>query len=214
MPRHAQDFQTIRSEGGLLPPDLLRRVLDPKQKLEGTRPEDYGLPQGERLNGVNTLGVPEISPVVFEELLVNALIHRHYLVSASIRLFIFDDRIEIISPGHLPDNPTVEKIRNGSSNLRNPILVSHVAKGVLPYRGLGSGIQRALESWAQTEFRDDHEGCLFTAIIRREVAVKVAVKVAAKIEEQILELLDRKSVRNAWPANRQGPGPDCSGLGS
>src|SRR3989454_629647 len=52
-PRH-QDFQTIRSEGGLLPTDLLRRVLDPRAQLEGTRPEDYGLPQGERLNEVIT----------------------------------------------------------------------------------------------------------------------------------------------------------------
>ena len=50
MVRRTADFQTIRSEGGLLPPDLLRRVLDPKAKLDGTRPEDYGLPQGERLN--------------------------------------------------------------------------------------------------------------------------------------------------------------------
>jgi hypothetical protein len=48
------EFQTIRSEGGLLPPDLLRRVLDPKATLAGTRPEDYGLPQGERLNEVIT----------------------------------------------------------------------------------------------------------------------------------------------------------------
>ena len=48
------DFQAIRSEGGLLPADLLRRVLDPKAKLDGTRPEDYGLPQGERLNEVIT----------------------------------------------------------------------------------------------------------------------------------------------------------------
>lgn len=54
MARRAQDFQTIRSEGGLLPSDLLRRVLDPKSNLAGTRPEDYGLPQGERLNEVIT----------------------------------------------------------------------------------------------------------------------------------------------------------------
>ena len=54
MNRRSQDFQTIRSEGGLLPPDLLRRVLDPKSKLPGTKPEDYGLPQGERLNEVIT----------------------------------------------------------------------------------------------------------------------------------------------------------------
>ncbi|OGA29364.1 MAG: hypothetical protein A3I01_15340 [Betaproteobacteria bacterium RIFCSPLOWO2_02_FULL_65_24] len=52
--KRATDFQTIRSEGGLLPPDLLRRVLDPAAKFEGTRPEDYGLPQGERLNEVIT----------------------------------------------------------------------------------------------------------------------------------------------------------------
>ena len=82
--------------------------------------------------GVNSLGVPEISPVVFEEVLVNALIHRDYLISAPIRLFMFDDRVEIISPGTLPNNLTVENIRVGSSNLRNPILASFVAKGVLP----------------------------------------------------------------------------------
>ena len=53
-------------------------------------------------------------------------------VIKAIRLFIFDNRIEIISPGHLPNNLTVEKIRNGNSNIRNPILVSYVAKGLLP----------------------------------------------------------------------------------
>lgn len=52
--------------------------------------------------GVNAPGVPEIPETVFEELLVNALVHRDYLVSAPIRLFIFDNRIEIISPGYLP----------------------------------------------------------------------------------------------------------------
>jgi len=54
MARRTLDFQTIRSEGGLLPPDLLRRVLDPKEKLDGTRPEDYGLPTGERPSEVIT----------------------------------------------------------------------------------------------------------------------------------------------------------------
>ena len=54
MAHRNQDFQTIRSEGGLLPPDILRRVLDPSSKLDGTRPESYGLPKGERLNEVIT----------------------------------------------------------------------------------------------------------------------------------------------------------------
>ncbi|NMA47100.1 MAG: hypothetical protein GX945_11135, partial [Lentisphaerae bacterium] len=54
MARRNHDFQSIRSEGGLLPPDLLRRILDPREQLAGTEPEDYGLPQGERLNEVIT----------------------------------------------------------------------------------------------------------------------------------------------------------------
>ncbi len=54
MARRNNDFQAIRSEGGLLPTDLLRRVLNPKANLEGMRPEDYGLSQGERLNEIIT----------------------------------------------------------------------------------------------------------------------------------------------------------------
>ena len=53
--RNSQEqFQTIRSEGGLLPPDLLRRLIDPRSKLPGARPEDYSLAARERLNEVIT----------------------------------------------------------------------------------------------------------------------------------------------------------------
>ena len=123
--------------------------------------------------GVNAPGLPEIPESVFEELLVNALVHRDYLVSAPVRLFIYDNRIEIISPGHLPNNLTVEKIRSGNSNIRNPILVSYVAKGLMPYHGLGSGITRALKAWPQTDFTNDIDGCLFTATVHRKPTSKL-----------------------------------------
>ena len=54
MARRTQDFRTIRSEGGLLPQDLLRRVLDPHSGLPGTTADDYHLSPGERLNEVIT----------------------------------------------------------------------------------------------------------------------------------------------------------------
>ena len=54
MTRLRHEFQTVRSEGGLLPPDLLRRLLDRHSALAGTRPEDYGLSPGERVNEVIT----------------------------------------------------------------------------------------------------------------------------------------------------------------
>jgi len=44
----------------------------------------------------------------------------------------------------------------------------YVAKGLLPYHGLGSGIKRALDKWPTIDFTDDHDGCLFTAIVNRK----------------------------------------------
>ena len=137
---------------------------------------------------VNAPGVPEIPEIVFEELLVNALIHRDYFISAVIRIFIFDDRIEIISPGHLPNNLTVEKIRTGNSNIRNPILASFVAKKLLPYRGLGSGIRRSLEEWPDIEFIDDREGCTFTVVVRRARIQDEPLKKTGKTTDQDLKV--------------------------
>jgi ATP-dependent DNA helicase RecG len=159
--------------------------------------------------GVNAPGVPEIPRVVFEELLVNALVHRDYMVSAPIRLLIFDNRIEIISPGHLPNNLTVEKIRAGNSNIRNPILVSHVAKGILPYRGFASGILRALEAWPRIEFADDHEGCLFKATILRPSPPETPPSSGEKVGEVTPERKSRLESRLESPA-RPAAGNSCS----
>ena len=61
---------------------------------------------------------------VFRELVVNACVHRNYsIVGSTIRLFVFDDRLEVISPGRLPNTVTVEKLSVGTSFARNPILV-------------------------------------------------------------------------------------------
>lgn len=117
--------------------------------------------------GVNAPGLPEIPLIVFEELIANALVHRDYFVNAPIRLFIFTDRIELVSPGHLPNHLTVPQITAGNSNIRNPVLASFAFKGILPYRGLGTGIRRALADWPHITFLDDREGNQFKVIILR-----------------------------------------------
>ena len=136
-------------------------------------------------HGVNAPGTSEIPEVVFEELLVNALVHRDYLISAPIRIFMYDDRIEIISPGHLPNNLTVEKIKAGNSNIRNPILISYAAKGLLPYHGIGSGIHRALKSWEHIEFIDDRDGCLFKSIVHRKILRPESLVTLASEEQKL-----------------------------
>ena len=82
--------------------------------------------QGDK--GFNTLGDLEISFAALEELVVNMLLHRDYFISAPWRIMIFDDRVELISPGALPNNLTVENIRSGVSVIRNPIIASFAAK--------------------------------------------------------------------------------------
>lgn len=116
--------------------------------------------------GVNSLGKLEIPEIALQEVLVNALIHRDYFISAPIRILMFTDRVEIISPGHLPNHLTVEQIRFGLSNMRNPIIASHATRQ-MPYRGLGSGIPRALESYAFIQLIDDREGNQFKVILQR-----------------------------------------------
>ena len=115
---------------------------------------------------INSIGEPEIPRIVLEELLANALIHRDYFVSAPVRVFVFLDRVEILSPGHLPNNLTIENIKSGNSNIRNPILASFATK-ILPYRGLGNGIRRAIKAYQAIEFTDDRGGNLFKVVIRR-----------------------------------------------
>lgn len=116
--------------------------------------------------GVNSVGEPEIPRIVLEELIANALIHRDYFVSAPVKVLVFADRIEIVSPGHLPNNLTIENIKMGNSNVRNPILSSFAPK-VLPYRGLGSGIKRAFRAYPDIELIDDRDGNTFKVIIKR-----------------------------------------------
>jgi ATP-dependent DNA helicase RecG len=57
-----------------------------------------------------------------------------------------------------------------------------VAKGLLPYHGLGSGIKRALTLWPQIDFADDREGCLFVATVHRHAPL-------SNLQGQLLKLV-------------------------
>lgn len=149
----------------------------------------------QRGRGFNTLGELEIPEVALEELLVNALIHRDYFTSASIRILVFADRVEIASPGHLPDSLSIEAIRQGRTNRRNPTLTEHAAQ-ILPYRGLGSGIPRALREWPRIELIDDVAGNQFSAVAWRpeseweSAAPEVIPEVIPEVTPEVTRLLN------------------------
>lgn len=114
----------------------------------------------------NTPGKLEVSGLALEELLQNALVHRDYFKNAPIRLFIFDNRIEIISPGKLPNSLTVEDIKFGNPVIRNNQLVAFSIH-TLPYSGLGSGVKRALAEQPDIELINDAVGEQFKVTIPR-----------------------------------------------
>jgi len=144
--------------------DITGKIADVFQKSIGFILGNIRHVQGEQ--GVNAPGEPEIPRIALEELIANALIHRDYFVSAPVKILVFSDRVEIISPGHLPNNLTIENIKMGNSNIRNPVLASYATK-ILPYRGIGSGIIRALKEYPDIDFADDHDGNRFIVSIRR-----------------------------------------------
>lgn len=124
------------------------------------------LQTSENFNSYATL---EIDERILIELIVNALVHRDYYIQSSIKLFIFQNRVEIISPGKLTNSLTVEKIKSGISIHRNPILNS-ICKTILPYSGYGSGIRRALLINEDISFYNDTDKEQFICTIPREVS--------------------------------------------
>lgn len=143
--------------------------------LEGTIPElfnkaiDFIMSNIHHLqsgDSFNSPGKPEISRLALEEVIQNALIHRDYLKNAPVRILIFDNRLEIISPGKLPNGLTVEDIKFGNPYIRNNLLVAFSIR-TMPFSGLGSGIRRALNEQPDIEFVNYVNGDQFKVIIPR-----------------------------------------------
>ena len=78
-------------------------------------------------------------PEALREAVVNALIHRDYLLtSTDIELAIYSDRLEIISPGRLPNGITPNRMRTGCRAARNQLLKDVMRDyGYLEHMGMG-----------------------------------------------------------------------------
>lgn len=114
----------------------------------------------------NTVGKLEITEDVLEEVVQNALVHRDLLRSAPIRILIFDNRVEIISPGALAGGLTEEDIRNGKTYQRNPYMATF-ATNALHYKGIGSGIVRILAEYPDIQLDNDDSAKEFKVTVWR-----------------------------------------------
>ncbi len=148
-----------------------------RQDIDGRIPELYegtmafllrNLRRIQAGQGFNSEGKLEIPRAALEEIVQNALIHRDYFISAPLRIMLFDDRLEVISPGTLPNSLTVEHIKTGAAIQRNPTLASRAFR-VLPYNGLGSGVPRAVELVPDIQFDNQKDANQLVVTIPRPV---------------------------------------------
>jgi len=88
---------------------------------KGTRPRKWDYPEE-----------------TIRELIINALTHRDWTKQNYVRVVVYKNRMEVISPGALPNGITIERIKSGAQLLRNPRLVRIFREyGYLADHGLG-----------------------------------------------------------------------------
>ena len=138
---------------------------------------------GEEFNSMGKLEIPYTSLVEFT---VNSLVHRSLNMKAPVRIFIFDNRVEIHSPGALPNGLTIDDIKAGTSMPRNMFLFNN-AIYLLPYTGVGSGITRALDEDINVTFMNNDKAQEFVITVWREESNQVegeSNQVGNQVEEK------------------------------
>lgn len=111
----------------------------------------------EVIQGAERKNVERIPEAAFREAIANALIHRVWDVESQIRVLMFDDRIEIISPGGLPSGITEEEYLSGKlSVLRNRNLANVFYRlGLVEI--FGTGIARIKQLYAESLIKPEFE---------------------------------------------------------
>ena len=78
--------------------------------------------KGARINGLVREDMYELPVAAIRELIVNAIMHRNYLEHFCIQVSVFDDRIEVLSPGGLYGGLTKKEMLSGRSSIRNRLI--------------------------------------------------------------------------------------------
>lgn len=100
---------------------------------------------GMTIKGMYRQDVYELPTDSIREMIANAVAHRSYLEPGNIQVALFDDRLEVTSPGMLLNNVTISKMMEGYSKLRNPAIARAFAYMKIIEKW-GTGIPRLFET--------------------------------------------------------------------
>lgn len=108
---------------------------------------------GATIVGVYRQDIYEIPPDAIRELIINAMVHRSYLDHGTIQVAVYDNRLEITSPGKLPMGQTLERMKEGYSKIRNEAL-AHAFSYMNLIEHWGSGIPRIIDKVKDAGLRE------------------------------------------------------------
>lgn len=120
-----------------------------------------------RKTGTGRIEMPDYPSEAVHEALVNALVHRDYMIQGSeIHVDMYDDRLEIVSPGGMPDGKRIQDIdlKDLSSIRRNPIICDLFSRLKLMERR-GSGLRKIIGEYPVTSppsFRSTEQSFIVT----------------------------------------------------
>ena len=140
-----------------------------------------------------TKNYPEVA---IREAVVNAFAHRDYMLHSTIKIEIFDDRMEILSLGGIPDGLTMEEVKDGMTAVRNPQLV-HILDKLKYIENYGTGIRRMYEAYNGTnklpefEVRPNSFKVLLPNVNWRKNQVDKSDKKDNLSEETVLFMLEK-----------------------
>lgn len=108
---------------------------------------------GAQLEGIYRKDVYELPPDSIRELIINAVMNCSFLQSSHIQVAIYDDRLEITSPGGLLPGVTLDKMKEGYSKIRNRAL-AHAFSYMNLIEAWGSGIPKLMTAMREYDLRE------------------------------------------------------------
>lgn len=108
---------------------------------------------GAKINGLIRSDRYELPIEAVREAIVNAVTHRNFLDKACVQVAVYDDRVEITSPGMLYGGLTLEQIKEGGSKIRNRC-IAEVFSRMKIIESWGTGIKRMFSSCREYGIRE------------------------------------------------------------
>ena len=164
-------------------------ILKTYQEAVRVYRENY---QYDEIQGIERVVVETIPEKAFREAIANALIHRTWDVNSNIRISMYEDRIEVSSPGGLPVGISKKEYLYGQiSQLRNPVL-GNIFFRLKYIEMFGTGIRRINESYRDFAVKPNFE--IFENSIKITLPIIETKLFLTTDEKTVMDILEKGNI--------------------